>query len=97
MTSSWEGIGSALEQANREWDVHLMPDMIAKMVSMVSDKYSANPGRSFEDLLEEVVGDIRFDIDEFSDEWHAAKQAVGTVFALRRQERHKYNFTKVGD
>lgn len=97
MSDSWEGIGYALERANREWDVHLMPDMIARMISMVSYRYSANPRRSFESLLEEVVGDIQFDIDQFGNEWHAAKQAVGTVFAKRRQERHKYNFTHIGD
>lgn len=97
MNTSWEGIGAALEQANREWDVYLMPDTIARMISLIASRYSENPSCSFEELLEEVVEDIRFDIDKFGNEWHAAKQAVGTIFAARRQKRHKYNFTKVGD
>ncbi|MEX0913190.1 MAG: hypothetical protein WDZ56_01525 [Candidatus Paceibacterota bacterium] len=97
MTDSWDGIGSALERANREWDVHLMPATVAEMIELISISYSKSPSQPFEDLLEEVVEDVRFDIDKYSDEWRAAKQAVGTVFAKRRQERHKHNFTKIGD
>ena len=97
MSGSWEGIGEALEQANRDWDVHLMPDMIAEMIDIISRRYAEHPSRPFEELLEAVVGDVRFDIDKFSHEWHAAKQTVGTVFSARRRKRHKYNFTHVGD
>lgn len=97
MSGSWEGIGEALERANREWDVCLMPGMIAKMIEIIARRYAEDTSQPFEDLIEAVVEDVRFDIDKFSDEWHAAKQAVGKVFSLRRQARHKYNFTKVGD
>lgn len=97
MSGSWEGIGEALERANLEWNVRLMPDMIAKMIELISRRYAKDSSKPFEDLIEAVVEDARFDIDRFSDEWHAAKQAVGKVFSLRRIARHKYNFTHVGD
>ena len=97
MSGSWEGIGEALERANLEWDVHLMPDMIAEMIGIISSRYAKDSSQPFEDLLETVVGDVRFDIEKYSPEWRAAKQTVGTVFSARRRKRHKYNFTHVGD
>lgn len=97
MSGSWEGIGEALERANRDWNVHLMPDMIAEMIEILSRRYAEDPRQPFRRLLESVVEDARFDIDKFSNEWHAAKQTVGTVFSAHGRKRHQYNFTKVGD
>jgi|GEM_PF-4050749 len=93
MTDSWAGIGVALELANREWDVSLMPLMIADMRDVIASRYAENPAQSFRALMESVI-ENQFGFDRGSDEWRAAKQVLGTLFNARKQQRHKYNFTK---
>lgn len=96
MSGEWAGIGEALELANREWNVHLMPQTVADMRQEVASRYARNPTQPFGSLLEEVI-ELDFEIDRNSNEWSAAKQVLGTLFSERRRKRHQYNYTKVGD
>lgn len=91
MSESWEGVGEALERANREWNVFLMPKAIADMRDEIARSYARDSSQSFEEIIERVVEVCDLDIDRYSDEWHAAKQALGTLFAQRRANRHRHN------
>ncbi|HET8580929.1 MAG TPA: hypothetical protein VFL98_00480 [Candidatus Paceibacterota bacterium] len=85
----WHGLGPALRDANEQYGTVLMPDAIADAAQSLANEYGSHPElrRLFEQRMEHWIA-VEFG-DMSDDEMHAAKHAVGAVFAANRaDDRH---------
>ena len=81
----WDGLGNALEDANREWATELMPDFIAEVAAKVALAYSKDQVLAIEAVLERelYLAEPTFDENEI----HAAKFVIGKIFGENRKDQ----------
>jgi hypothetical protein len=87
--NAWNGLGSALEDANREWATKLMPDFIADVAARLALAYPTLDPKEFESRMVKELYLAEPTLDE--NEIHAAKYTIGKIFGENSKDRRKFD------